>query len=92
MITSYIDSDAILIMPRALRYRNYGVYVFEERGQPHHLPHAHVLLRGRRVASFAILTLTLLFEVETLPAGLIEEIQQKQQIILDIWVELNGND
>jgi hypothetical protein len=53
-------------MPRAFRFGNYGVYVLSERGQRHHLPHAHVKHGRRRVAAFYLLTLTIYDELQVL--------------------------
>jgi hypothetical protein len=80
-------------MTRAFRFGNYGVYVYDERGQPHRLPHAHVKRqRGRRVASFFLMTLTTYDEIEPLPSDLLAEIRKEQQHLLDLWAQLNPDD
>jgi hypothetical protein len=78
-------------MSRIFCLRNYGVYVLDERGSPHHLPHAHVKKRGRRVASVFLLTLEVFHEVEPLPADLVAMIESEQAALLAKWVELNGD-
>lgn len=76
-------------MARGFRFGNYGVYVLPERGQPHHLPHAHVMRRNQRVATVALLTLTVFHQCEPLPAQLVERIRNEQPALLDLWVDLN---
>jgi hypothetical protein len=71
---------------------NFAVYVYDERGQPHHLPHAHIKQRGRQMASIFLLSLQVYDNREPLPADLIEEIQVKQEDLLRLWQELNGDD
>jgi hypothetical protein len=71
---------------------NFAVYVYDERGQPHHLPHAHIKQRGRRVASIFLLSLEVYDSREPLPRNLIGEINVRQEELLRLWVELNGDD
>ena len=71
---------------------NFAVYVYDERGQPHHLPHAHIKQRGRRVASFFLLSLEVYDSREPLPRDLIREINVRQEDLLRLWLELNGDD
>jgi hypothetical protein len=78
-------------MVRVLHFRNYGVYVIRERGERHHLPHAHIKDRGRRIASVYLETLTVFDEIEPVPAQLVEEINESQAELLDRWEELNGD-
>ena len=78
-------------MTRVFQYRNYGVYVLEERGSPHHLPHAHVKHRGQRVASVFLLSLEVFNQVGRLPPDLIDEIKAKQSALLDKWGEHNDD-
>jgi hypothetical protein len=78
-------------MPRAFRYGAYSVYVLAERGQPHHLPHAHIRQRGRHVASIFILSLEVFDQVEKLPPDLLNEIAARQGELLAQWEELNGD-
>jgi hypothetical protein len=56
---------------------NLGVYVYDEREQPHHLPHAHIKVRGGRVASIFLLSL---------------EVYDNRNHLLRLWQELNGDD
>ena len=78
-------------MARVFSFRNYGVYVLDERGAPHHLPHAHVKHRGRRVASVYLLTLEISDQLERLPPGLLEAIKTNQSALLEKWTELNDD-
>jgi hypothetical protein len=77
-------------MPRILTYGNYGVFVYDERGQPHHLPHAHIRNRGRRVASIFLFTLEVFDDIEQLPSGLVGYISEHHEVLLARWEELNG--
>lgn len=70
---------------------NFGVYVCDERGQRHHLPHAHIKQGGRRVASIFLLSLEVYHNREPLPRTLIKAIYEKQQDLLRLWQELNGD-
>jgi hypothetical protein len=79
-------------MVRVLRYRNYGVYVLQERGERHHRPHAHIKLRRRRIASIFLETLEVYHEVEPVAPELLAEITEQQDALLDRWEELNGDD
>lgn len=79
-------------MPLGLRVGNFSVYVFDERGQRHHLPHAHIQQRGRRVASIFLLSLEVYDCRERLPPALLEAIREEQDNLLATWVELNGDD
>ena len=78
-------------MTRAFRYRDYGVFVYDERGQPHHRAHAHIKKRGQRVASIFLETLDLYHDTERLPRDLKAEIEKRQEDLLDLWQELNGD-
>ena len=78
-------------MPRVFSYRNYGVYVLDERGAPHHLPHAHIKHRGRRVASVFLVSLEVVNATERLPRDLIEMIESEQAALLEAWRELNDD-
>ena len=71
---------------------NFAVYVYDERGQPHHLPHAHIKQRRRRVASIFLLSLEVYDSREPLPRDLIREINVRQESLLTLWLELNGDD
>ena len=78
-------------MVRVFPFRNYGVYVLDERGSPHHLPHAHVKHRGRRVASVFLVSLEVFNQVERLPPDLLEMIEAEQSALLAKWTELNDD-
>jgi hypothetical protein len=78
-------------MGRVLSFRNLGVYVYDETGSCHHLPHAHVHHRGRRVASVFLLSLEFFHVVEDLPRGLVAMIRAEQASLLAKWVECNGD-
>jgi hypothetical protein len=79
-------------MTLGLRVGNFAVYVFDERGQPHHLPHAHIKQRRRRVASVFLLSLEVYDCRDRLPQALLDEIRKEQDNLLAKWVELNGDD
>jgi hypothetical protein len=76
-------------MPRYLTSGNYAVFIFDERGQPHHEPHAHIKHRGQRVASIFLVTLELFDVCDRVPAHLLEQISDHQQALLAAWQELN---
>lgn len=71
---------------------NFGVYVYAERGQRHHLPHAHIKQGGRRVASIFLLSLEVYDYRDPLPRTLIKAIHGRQEDLLSLWQELNGGD
>lgn len=77
-------------MPRVLHHGNYGVYVGDERGAPHHSPHAHVKERGRRIASVHLITLSMIRQVAPVPGEVIEMICEHQETLLEAWEELNS--
>jgi hypothetical protein len=76
-------------MSCAFRFRNYAVYVLDERGGPHHRPHAHVKHRGRRIASIFLETLTIFDQSEAMPHELVARIREEQETLVSLWVELN---
>jgi hypothetical protein len=78
-------------MARILVYGTYAVFVLNERGQPHHLPHAHIKHRGHLVASIFLLTLEIFDQRERLPSGLVGHISEHQEELLAAWEELNGD-
>ncbi len=78
-------------MGRVIFFRNLGVYVWDERGSPHHPPHAHVYRRGQRLASIFLLTLEVFNQVERLPSDLLDMIRDEQASLLAEWVRLNGD-
>jgi hypothetical protein len=45
--------------------------------------------RNQRVATVALLTLTVFHQCEPLPAQLVERIRNEQPALLDLWVDLN---
>jgi hypothetical protein len=75
---------------RVIHYRNYGVYVNDARGEPHHRPHAHIQVRGRRIASVYLETLDYYWEVESVPKELKQLIANGQDDLLDTWEGLNS--
>lgn len=78
-------------MPRVFRVRNFDVYVPSERGERHHLPHAHIRRRGQLVATVFLVTLTVQHAIEALPSDLIAELRARQDELLDRWKELNDD-
>jgi hypothetical protein len=78
-------------MVRVFRHKQkWGVYVGREVGERHHLPHAHIQVRGQRVATVFLLTLEYEFVLEELPASLLDEIRERQEVLLDTWEEVNA--
>jgi hypothetical protein len=79
-------------MGKILQIGNYGVYIFDERGSPHHLPHAHIKgRRGRQFASVFLLSLELFNVVEDPGPLLVEGLQAQQHTLLSAWEELNND-
>jgi hypothetical protein len=76
----------------AFRFGNFGVYVYDERGQRHHLPHAHIKLGGQRFASVFLLSLQVYDNRQRLPPGLMNALRTEQERLLKQWAELNGDD
>lgn len=76
-------------MTRVIEFRNYGVYVNDERGSQHHSPHAHIKHRGRRIASMHLVTLTMFVELEPVPSELLELFRENQAVLLAEWERLN---
>lgn len=76
-------------MARVLKFRNFGVYVFDERGSPHHLPHAHIRRRGQHVACVFLVTLELFNVVEDVDGDLVAELVAQQHVLIAAWEELN---
>jgi hypothetical protein len=76
-------------MVRVLNERNYGVYVNDERGQPHQRPHAHIVHRQTRVASIYLETLQFIHGEQHVPGWLVERIGDSQEQLLARWQELN---
>jgi hypothetical protein len=76
-------------MARILSHGNYGVFVLPERGQRHHLPHAHIKNRDQRVASIFLVTLEVFGQIERLPSDLMMHINDNQEQLLAAWEGLN---
>jgi hypothetical protein len=78
-------------MVRVIYHRQkWSVYVNRSVGEQHHLPHAHIVRRGHRVATVYLMTLMYEFVIEALPKSLYEEISARQDELLDRWEELNA--
>jgi hypothetical protein len=78
-------------MVRVIRFHNvWGVYVPREVGERHHYPHAHIQLRGTRIATVFLLTLHYEFGVDEVPKELKREIAARQDDLIAVWEELNG--
>ena len=82
----------LIFMTRAFGIRNFDVYVLCEHGQPHHHAHAHIELRGTRVASVFLETLEIFDMYEQIPKELVEVIHEKQEELIDLWSELNEDE
>lgn len=78
------------IMVRVIQYRNYGVYVNDERGGQHHLAHAHIKHRGIRIASVYLTTLTYYWVVEPVPTELEDLVAERQEELQDRWKDLSS--
>jgi hypothetical protein len=76
-------------MTRAFRHRNYGVYIGEERGERHHLPHAHIKLRRTLICTINLITLEPLQSGKRVPTELVGELKARQEEMLEIWEGLN---
>jgi hypothetical protein len=79
-------------MTRIFRYKNFGVYVADARGEPHQMPHAHIKERGRGVCSINLFTLEPLQRGIELDPGLIAELKERQPEMLAEWERLNPDD
>ncbi len=79
-------------MTRAFFSGNFSVYVLDEHGARHHRPHAHIKMRGRRVASVFLETLDVYNATERLPKDLIDRIQDEQEALVALWSELNEHE
>ena len=77
-------------MTRVLHFRNYGVYVADERGERHHMPHAHIKHRGQRIASIHLVSLEMLAQVESVPSELMALIHERQDDLIAEWERLNS--
>lgn len=79
-------------MARVILFGAYGVYVTRESGERHHAPHAHIKLRGDRVASVFLITLRYYHVSEPLPKGLMDQIREEQDRLLEVWSQLNDDE
>ena len=79
-------------MTRVFRYKNFGVYVADARGEPHQMPHAHIKERGRGICSINLFTLTPLQRDIELSADLVEELKEHQSDMLREWERLNPDE
>lgn len=79
-------------MTRVFRYKNFGVYVADARGEPHQMPHAHIKERGRGICSINLFTLTPLQRDIELSADLVKELKEHQSDMLREWERLNPNE
>ena len=77
-------------MTRVFRHRNYGVYIGDERGEPHHLPHAHVKERRDIVWTINLYTLEPMHASKKMPKALVERLREEQETMIGIWERLNG--
>jgi hypothetical protein len=79
-------------MTRIFGKGNFSVYVYDERGVPHHSPHAHIKERGRQVCTIHLRTLEPLQPHRQVPRGLEGELEAHQDAMLEEWERLNGDD
>jgi hypothetical protein len=77
------------LMVRVLHERNYGVYINDERGAPHHRPHAHIVHQRARIASVYLETLEYIRGEQDVPRWLMQQIADSQEQLLAQWRELN---
>ncbi len=77
-------------MVRILHLNNYGVYVGDERGERHCSPHAHIKDRGRRIASIHLLSLEMLWQIDSVPAEVMEMVRDNQESLIAEWEQLNS--
>lgn len=77
-------------MTRIIHFRNYGVFVGDEKGAPHHSPHAHIKDRGRRIASIHLVSLAVIAQIAPVPAELMQLIRDKQDELIAEWERLNS--
>ncbi len=77
-------------MVRVIHHNNvWGVYVSREVGERHHNPHAHIQLRGTRVATVFLVTLHYEFGVDEVPKALKRKVADHQDELIAKWEELN---
>lgn len=80
----------IFQMARVFKYRNFGVYVGDERGVQHHMPHAHIKERGRLVCTVHLYSLEPMQRGKQIPRGLRAELEAHQEELIEKWEELNS--
>jgi hypothetical protein len=80
----------IFQMARVFKYRNFGVYVGDERGVQHHMPHAHIKERGSPVCTVHLISLEPMQPGKQIPPGLRAELEAHQQELIEKWEELNS--
>lgn len=78
-------------MVRVHSHSNWGVYVPREVGERHKGAHAHLKLRGTRIATVQLMTLTWQWGTEKVPAELVSWVEDHQEELLKRWEELNGD-
>ncbi len=79
-------------MSRAFRYKNLGVYISDERGERHHMPHAQIKERGRPICTVNLITLEPLQRGKQLPHGILAELEAHQEEMLEEWERLNSDE
>lgn len=78
-------------MVRVHSHSNWGVYVPREVGERHKGPHAHLKLRGSRIATVQLMTLKWQLGTEKVPKDLVEWVEAHQEQLLAQWEEFNGD-
>jgi len=74
-------------MTRAFLFHDvYALYIYREN---HGLPHAHICVRGTRIASVFLITLDYYHESQRIPKELMEEIRARQDELIALWIEVN---
>jgi hypothetical protein len=80
-------------MTRAFLFHDvYAVYVWGERDGRHHRPHAHICVRGTRIATVFLETLDVYDESERIPKELMDEIRARQDELVALWIEVNEDE
>lgn len=79
-------------MTRVFQYKNIGIYVADERGGQHHMPHADVRERGDSICTVNLYTLEPLQKGKVLPRGLLKELEAHQDELLAEWERLNSDE
>jgi hypothetical protein len=76
-------------MVRVIWHSPWGVYISREVGERHHGAHAHIKLRGQRIATVRLDTLDYMMGTEPVPKEIVEEIARRQEELIEKWIELN---